>query len=675
MRLFIAEKPSLGRAIADVLPKPHRKQDGYIECGEGNVVSWCIGHLLEQAEPDAYGEQYARWNLLHLPIVPQKWQLQPKPSSRKQLNVLASLVKKATQIVHAGDPDREGQLLVDEVLQYLPLSAAAATDIQRCLINDLNPSAVTRAISRLRPNREFIPLCVSALARARADWLYGINMTRAYTLLGQRAGYKGVLSVGRVQTPILGLVVRRDEEIEHFIPRTYYEVRAHIQTPTHETFCAQWQPSEATEPYQDEEGRIISLKLAQHVATRISGQPAQVDDYEDKREKEQPPLPFSLSALQIDAAKAFGLSAQQVLDTCQKLYETHKLITYPRSDSRYLPAEHFADRHAVLNALTVHAASLDASHAGFDAQQRGRCWDDGKVDAHHAIIPTARTKPANLTADEQKVYTLIARQYLMQFCADAEYRKCKIRLTIDGGKFHAQARNLQTAGWKALQGKQDEEKDDESSAPLPAVSKGDVLTCDRGEVLHKETQPPRAFTDATLLSAMTGIARFVQDKDLKKVLRATDGLGTEATRAGIIELLFKRQFLHKKGRTIQSTPAGRALIHSLPDVATRPDMTAQWESTLTAVSEKQCRYDDFMQPLIAQLQQLIEKARQSRTPQALSGIQQMQSAVAENTTHSRKRTGTVKRASTKKTDQSTVASSRSKKAPAKRSAAGKKSQG
>ncbi|MGL4455473.1 MAG: DNA topoisomerase, partial [Plesiomonas sp.] len=257
----------------------------------------------------------------------------------------------------------------------------------------------------------------------------------------------------------------------------------------------------------------------------------------------------------------------------------------------------------------------------------------------------------------------------------AEYRKCKIRLTIDGGKFHAQARNLQTAGWKALQGKQDEEKDDESSAPLPAVSKGDVLTCDRGEVLNKETQPPRAFTDATLLSAMTGIARFVQDKDLKKVLRATDGLGTEATRAGIIELLFKRQFLHKKGRTIQSTPAGRALIHSLPDVATRPDMTAQWESTLTAVSEKQCRYDDFMQPLIAQLQQLIEKARQSRTPQALSGIQQMQSAVAENTTHSRKRTGTVKRASTKKTAQSTVASSRSKKTPAKRSTAGKKSQG
>ena len=639
MRLFIAEKPSLGRAIADVLPKPHRKQDGYIECGEGNVVSWCIGHLLEQAPPDAYGEQYARWNLAHLPIVPQKWQLLPKASSRKQLNVLKALVKKASDIVHAGDPDREGQLLVDEVLEYLALPQEQMQRIQRCLINDLNPSAVTRAIGRLRSNREFIPLCVSALARARADWLYGMNMTRAYTLLGQRAGYQGVLSVGRVQTPILGLVVRRDEEIEHFVPRPYYEVRAHIITPAEETFTAQWQPSEATEPYQDEDGRIISQKLAEHVAQKISGQPAIVDEYEDKREKELPPLPYSLSALQIDAAKAFGMSAQQVLDVCQKLYETHKLITYPRSDSRHLPTEHFADRHSVLGAVEVHAPSLKVDGAGFDPSRRGRCWDDSKVDAHHAIIPTSRNKPASLSPDEHKIYTLVARQYLMQFCADAEYRKCRIRLLIDGGRFQAQARNLQIAGWKTLIGKQDDDGDEESSAPLPQVSKNDELLCQRGEVLSKETQPPRPFTDATLLSAMTGIARFVQDKELKKVLRATDGLGTEATRAGIIELLFKRQFLHKKGRVINSTPAGRALIHSLPDVATRPDMTAHWESKLTAISEKQCRYSDFMQPLEQQLYAMIEQVRHASPPAAmrvLASVSAASSAGKRQTTASRR---------------------------------------
>ncbi len=202
MRLFIAEKPSLARAIADVLPKPHRKGDGFIECGNGQVVTWCIGHLLEQAQPDAYDSRYARWNLADLPIVPEKWQLQPRPSVTKQLNVIKRFLHEASEIVHAGDPDREGQLLVDEVLDYLQLAPEKRQQVQRCLINDLNPQAVERAIDRLRSNSEFVPLCVSALARARADWLYGINMTRAYTILGRNAGYQGVLSVGRVQTPV-----------------------------------------------------------------------------------------------------------------------------------------------------------------------------------------------------------------------------------------------------------------------------------------------------------------------------------------------------------------------------------------------------------------------------------------------------------------------------------------
>lgn len=254
MRLFIAEKPSLARAIADVLPKPHRKGDGFIECGNGQVVTWCIGHLLEQAQPDAYDSRYARWNLADLPIVPEKWQLQPRPSVTKQLNVIKRFLHEASEIVHAGDPDREGQLLVDEVLDYLQLAPEKRQQVQRCLINDLNPQAVERAIDRLRSNSEFVPLCVSALARARADWLYGINMTRAYTILGRNAGYQGVLSVGRVQTPVLGLVVRRDEEIENFVAKDFFEVKAHIVTPADERFTAIWQPSEACEPYQMKKG-------------------------------------------------------------------------------------------------------------------------------------------------------------------------------------------------------------------------------------------------------------------------------------------------------------------------------------------------------------------------------------------------------------------------------------
>ncbi|OAE08783.1 DNA topoisomerase III [Pantoea sp. OXWO6B1] len=618
MRLFIAEKPSLGRAIADVLPKPHRRGDGFIACGNDQIVTWCVGHLLEQAQPDVYDSRYARWSLADLPIIPEKWRLQPRPSVAKQLKVVEGLLAQADEVVHAGDPDREGQLLVDEVLDYLQLPAEKRSKVQRCLINDLNPQAVERAINRLRENREFIPLCVSALARARADWLYGINMTRAWTLLGRNAGYDGVLSVGRVQTPVLGLVVRRDEEIANFVPKDYFEVKAHIVTPDESRFTANWVPSEACEPWQDEEGRLLKRSLAEHVVARISGQPAIVTAYNDKRENEIAPLPFSLSTLQIEAAKRFGLSAQAVLDVCQRLYETHKLITYPRSDSRYLPDEHFAGRHAVLNAIQAHQPDLTPP-AEFDADRKNRCWDDKKVDAHHAIIPTARASAVRLNENEQQVYGLVARQYLMQFCPDAVFRKCTIDLDIAGGKFVAKARFLAEAGWRALLGgkERDEEND---GTPLPVVAKDDALLCERGEVLAKQTQPPRHFTDATLLSAMTGIARFVQDKELKKVLRATDGLGTEATRAGIIELLFRRSFLHKKGRYIHSTDAGKALIHSLPDLAARPDMTAQWESTLTRISEKACRYDEFMQPLVQTLSGLIQQARQQPSGPAFRGL-------------------------------------------------------
>ena len=621
MRLFIAEKPSLARAIADVLPKPHRRGDGYIACGNDQVVTWCIGHLLEQAEPDQYDARFARWSLADLPIIPEKWQLKPREAVTKQLNVIQHLLMQADEVVHAGDPDREGQLLVDEVLDYFNLGSEKKNHVQRCLINDLNPQAVMRAVEKLRSNRDFIPLCVSALARARADWLYGINMTRAYTILGRNAGYNGVLSVGRVQTPILGLVVRRDEDIENFIPKDFFDVKAHIVTPKEERFTAIWQPSESCEPYQDEEGRLLHRPLAEHVVKRIEGQPAFVTLYNDKKESETAPLPYSLSALQIEAAKRYGLSAQQVLDVCQRLYETHKLITYPRSDSRYLPEEHFAGRHSVFNAISIHQPNLlPQSQSVIDINKHNRCWDDKKVDAHHAIIPTARNSVVSLSDNERNIYELVARQYLMQFCPDALYRKCVIELDIAGGKFVAKARFLAEAGWRTLLGAKERDNENEGT-PLPVLTKGDELLCEKAEVVERQTQPAKAFTDASLLSAMTGIARFVQDKDLKKILRATDGLGTEATRAGIIELLFKRGFLRKKGKTISSTDAGRALFHSLPEIATRPDMTAHWESVLTQISEKECRYQDFMQPLVETLQQLISQAKNNRMPNVFQGLQ------------------------------------------------------
>lgn len=425
--------------------------------------------------------------------------------------MVEKLIHQADTLVNAGDPDREGQLLVDEVFSYANLAAEKRDKILRCLISDLNPSAVEKAVKKLQPNRNFIPLATSALARARADWLYGINMTRAYTIRGRQTGYDGVLSVGRVQTPVLGLIVRRDLEIEHFQPKDFFEVLAWINPESKEEktrekstalFSALWQPSKACEDYQDDDGRVLSKGLAENVVKRITNQPAEVTEYKDVREKETPPLPYSLSALQIDSAKRFGMSAQAVLDTCQRLYETHRLITYPRSDCRYLPEEHFAERHNVLNAISTHCETYQRLPNVISTEQRNRCWNDKKVEAHHAIIPTAKNRPVNLTQEERNIYSLIARQYLMQFCPDAEYRKSKITLNIAGGTFIAQARNLQTAGWKELLGKED---DTENQEPLlPIVKKGQILHCERGEVISKKNSTAKAFHRCNLAFSNDG---------------------------------------------------------------------------------------------------------------------------------------------------------------------------
>ena len=622
MRLFIAEKPSLGRAIADVLPRPHQKGDGFVRCGNGDVVSWCIGHLLEQAEPDAYDPAYKQWRLDHLPIVPQEWQLQPKTQTRKQLTVLRGLVKEASELVHAGDPDREGQLLVDEVVSYLKVPAAKRQTMQRLLISDLNPEAVKRALGQLRPNRDFAALSISALARSRADWLYGINLTRACTVRGRQGGLQQVLSVGRVQTPVLGLVVRRDEEIRAFVSRPFYEVRAaiHMQADQPLAFYALWQPSEACAAHQDEDGRVLNPKLAANVAGRIRQQPAQVTEFADREGQQAAPMPYNLSALQIDAAKAFGLSAQQVLDACQSLYEKHQLITYPRSDNRYLPDDHFERRQAVCAAIGHNQQDLASVLQGADLARRSKAWNSSKVEAHHAIIPTEKQASlASLSLAEKQLYSMLARQYLLQFYPPFRYSDRRISLLIAGGCFVASQRQTLDPGWKrampvrsrtAEAADGDDDQAGESRLPLPVVQKGQMLWSGEPVVDEKHTQPPAHFTDATLLAAMTGIGRFVQDSSLRKVLRDTDGLGTEATRASIIELLFKRGFLQRHGKTIQATPLGCTLIQALPPATTVPDMTAHWERQLGDISERQLGYDGFMLPLQQQLQQLVGEACQ-----------------------------------------------------------------
>ncbi|MGL5947625.1 MAG: DNA topoisomerase III [Aeromonas sp.] len=606
MRLFIAEKPSLGRAIADGLPKPHKKGEGYIETAQGDVVTWCIGHLLEQAQPEAYDAAFKAWRMEHLPIVPHTWQLVAKPKTRAQLSVIKRLIKTADCVVNAGDPDREGQLLVDEVIDFL--GYPKTKPVLRCLISDLNLPAVRRALDNLRDNHEFVPQAVSALARSRADWLYGINLTRAYTLLGRKAGCNSLLSVGRVQTPLLGLVVRRDLAISAFVSKPFYEVDAHLLTAAGETFSARWQPSAACAAWQDEDGRVLNRALAQKVVERITGQSAGVEALEEQAREQPAPLLYNLSSLQIDAAKRFGMDAKRVLDVCQSLYERHKLITYPRSDSRYLPKEHLARADKVRAAISHTAPALARAVDEADGQRKSRVWNDAKVDAHHAIVPTEKAgHGASLSADEATLYGLIARQYVLQFYPPFSYRDSVVQLRIGGGLFQAKARRIVAVGWKALLGV--EEDDEASTAKLPALAQGDTLTCTHGELLEKQTQPPKAFNDASLLAAMTGIARYVHDDAIRKTLRDTDGLGTEATRAGIIDLLFKRQFLQRQGKNITATATGHALIAALPLSATTPDMTALWEQGLAKIAERAGNYSQFMQPLVTTLTALIDSAR------------------------------------------------------------------
>ncbi len=619
MKLYIAEKPSLGRAIAAALPKPHKNHKTHIEVANGDVVSWCIGHILAQADPQDYDESFKKWSMETLPIVPEQWQLKPIARTRAQLTVLRKLVKQADNIIHAGDPDREGQLLVDEVIDYFKVSKTKKANIKRLLISDLNLPAVKRSLSALKNNQDFMPLSISALARSRADWLYGINLTRACTLQGQKQGYHNVLSVGRVQTPVLGLVVRREQEIADFVSKPFYQVLAHLsvnknQTSEADCFTAKWQPSDACQQYCDEEGRVLVKGLADNVVARINDKVAVVASINTEAKQQNQPLPFNLSSLQIAAAKQFSMNAKLVLDVCQALYEKHKLITYPRSDCRYLPKEQLKQAATIINTLAT--ANLPCSEQAKNADNSiiSKAWNDKKITAHHAIVPTEKSaKGISLNSFEKNIYLLIVRQYLAQFYPVYKYQQTKLAVKIAGGLFTTSNKVELQQGWKVLFPSRDKLAAEEVNTlptALLQLKQGQVLHCQRGELVEKHTSPPESFTDATLLSAMTGIARFVSDNNIRKILRETDGLGTDATRAGIIDLLFKRDFLLRQGKKIIATEVGVALINALPSQATLPDMTAQWEASLTAISEKSASYLSFMQPLTCTVTEMVNGAGQ-----------------------------------------------------------------
>ena len=599
MRLYIAEKPSVGRALAACLPQPYRKGQGWIETG-GGVVTWLFGHVLRQAEPEEYDPKLKRWRAEDLPILPAEWRLVVNESAAQQFAVVKGLIERADEIVHGGDPDREGQLLVDEVLDYLKNEKP----VRRILINALDDKSIHDALGDLRDNADFLPLKRSALARARADWLIGMNLSRAYTLAARRAGHdRLVLPIGRVKTPTLALVVRREREIENFKPATYYLLDAVFRhEKLGESFRARWKPWEERTPL-DPEGRLVDEKAAQAALASFGTEPqdAKVTRYERKKKEEPPPLPFSLSALQVLAGKRYGYEPQQVLDTAQKLYE-EKLTSYPRSDAEYLPVNQHKDAAKILGNL----AALDGSELGAwaraaDAKQKSRAWNDAKISAHHAIIPT--TVPVNLarlSAVERNIYELIARAYIAQFHPNYVYDQTKVEVTYHGELFAASGRTERAAGWRAMyrtaKNEEDAEKEDEESAVLPPMKKGDPADYVSAELGTRQTKPPTRFTPATLLQGMKEIHKYVKDEAAKKMLRDVSGIGTEATRASIIEDLIRRRFLNAAGKKKVLTPTAEAylLIDALPDTMTYPDATAVWEDRLHSMAQGEGTPEEFL---------------------------------------------------------------------------------
>ncbi|MGQ7247045.1 DNA topoisomerase III [Halomonas sp. V046] len=607
MRLIIAEKPSLARAIAEALPAPAHKKDGYLVAGD-TQVTWCLGHLLEQAPPDAYDPAYKPWRRDHLPIVPTRWKLSPRPKARGQLAVIRARLKQADHVVHAGDPDREGQLLVQEVIEYLGFKGP----VSRLLISDLNLPAVRRSLSRLEDNRHYAPLYQAAQTRSRADWLYGINLTRAWTLIGRQAGHDGVLSVGRVQTPVLGLVVRRDEDIRHFVPYPFYVLWAELRVQAG-NLRAWWVPGESQR--LDDKGRLLDRAPAETLQQRLLGSEGHVSSV-DSRDRRQPaPLPYSLSALQVDAARRHGLSAKAVLDICQRLYERHQLITYPRSDCRYLPQEHLSLAPGQLR----QALAGDPVMAGWlthaDFSLRSRAWNDKQVGAHHALAPTGKVfDAARLSGQEADVYRLIARNVMAQFYPPLVTREVKAEFVILDERFRAAGQQVLSPGWKPLFTTRDE------APPLPALQEGETCRVEAAEVEDRETRPPEPFNDASLIKAMMNIARYVDDPEVRKTLRDTDGLGTEATRAGIIETLIERGYLVRQSKALRATRLGVALIHSLPEAVGRPERTALWEQRLDAIAN-QGDPAPFLEALVRDLHGLVGAADSQRLTQAMANAQ------------------------------------------------------
>lgn len=602
MRVFLCEKPSQARDIAAVLGVKSKDRSS-ITTADG-VVTWAFGHLLEQAAPDAYDEAHKRWALAPLPIVPTQWKIEVKNSAKDQFKAVAALLKNADEVVIATDADREGEMIARELMDYVGFKGK----VQRLWLSALDVASVKKALTALKSGSETAGLYQSALGRSRADWLVGMNLTRAFTLSGRSLGGEGVRSVGRVQTPTLNLVVQRDRQIDDFKPVPYFELFGFFNAG--QTFKTKWKTPEGQ---GDESGRCLNRVSIETIVSKIADKTGTVSQCETKRITENAPLPFSLSTLQKTCSAQLGLGAQEVLDIAQALYETHKATTYPRSDCNYLPEEQFHEASGIIRALASGDAKVQGLTEKLDLSRKSPAWNTKKITAHHAIIPTHT--PPNLDAmnsNERKVYELIRRQYLAQFLPPYEYDRTQIGIIIEGEVFHTTGKIDQITGWRTLYGKSDldeDESNEDGAQTLPALTQGQSVALASTEIAAKQTKPPSRYTEGTLIDAMQTIGKNITDERLKAILKENSGIGTEATRAGIIANLIERGFINKKGKQVISSETGRSLVDALPESVKSPALTALWEQSLEEIADGKRELAGFEADVVKFITAIIDQLK------------------------------------------------------------------
>ena len=594
-KLIVAEKPSVARDIARVLGV-RGKADGFID-GEDYAVTWALGHLVTLCEPDELDEKYKRWSMQQLPILPEGIPLKVLPKTRAQFNTIKKLMnaRDVSSIICATDSAREGEL----IFRYIYQMAGCKKPVERLWISSMTDAAIRQGFSQLRPASNYDSLYASARCRSEADWLVGMNASRAFTLK-----YNVLLSVGRVQTPTLALLVKRDLEIENFTPRDYWEVRANF--------------GDYEGLYYDpelKEARVYEKEKAERIRKEIAGRTGRVEESVREHKRVPPPQLFDLTSLQREANRLHGFSADKTLRLAQALYETHKLLTYPRTDSRYLPPDMKPKvAQAMKNLPQPWQAHVESPELNWEMHSP-RVYDAGKISDHHAIVPTERRpNPSALSPDELRLYDMVARRLIAVHYPNYEYEAARVMTRVEGHLFRSTGSMPLREGWRALYRDEEKAAKKAQEAMLPPLETGDTRRVMRASVRAQKTKPPVPHTDASLLNLMENAGREIEDEALREQMKSS-GLGTPATRAATIERLLQVGYARRSGKSVVSTEKGRKLIAVAPEEITSAVTTGKWERALsdlasgTDPAQRAAKSERFMQGIRRFSSFLVEAAK------------------------------------------------------------------